>query len=215
MKICEIYPAISGEGSSTGRVCTIVRTVGCNLRCLYCDSQYAYEGGTEIATKDVLDVILKYGIKTVLFTGGEPLLEEKIASNFLRAMLENQIVTYVETNGSIDIRPFKLLAHMVMDVKTPSSGMHEKMEWNNMSYIGPMDEIKFVVSNREDYDYAKQVVEKYKLFNSTSNIFVSPVWTDDKKFFQELSSWMIQDRSEARLMVQQHKVIWGSVKRSV
>lgn len=215
MSISEIYPAISGEGLSTGRVCTIVRTVGCNLRCNFCDSKYTYDGGNKVTVKDVASVVSKFGIKTVLLTGGEPLLDEKGASNFLRAMLENQITVYVETNGSIDVRPFKLLAHLVMDIKTPSSGMHDKMNWDNVSYIGSTDEIKFVVSDEEDYSYVQQVVEKYKLLDVTPNIFISPAWSDDRKFFQDLSQWMIRDKSEACLMLQQHKCIWGPTRRGV
>jgi 7-carboxy-7-deazaguanine synthase len=217
MLVSEIYPAISGEGLSTGRVCTIVRTVGCGLRCSYCDSVYAYDGGQKIALRDVLAMVLKYGIRMVLFTGGEPLLDEKVAGNFLRAMLENQIVTYVETNGAMDIRPFKLLAHIVMDIKTPSSGMHGRMNWNNIFYMGVTDEVKFVVSDEEDYNYAKQVMSKYKLDQITPNIFMSPVWGSDSdmSFVQALSNWMIQDKSEARLMLQQHKCIWGPKRRGV
>jgi len=214
MCISEIYPAISGEGSSTGQVCTIVRTTSCNLRCSFCDTTYAYEGGEEVSVKNVLGAVLKYGIGTVLFTGGEPLLNEESASSFLRAMLENEIITYVETNGSIDIRPFKLLAHIVMDVKTPSSGMHEKMNWDNMAYLGPTDEVKFVVANEDDYLYAREIITKYNLL-LTSNVFISPVWLEDRKFSQDLSNWMIRDRSAARLMLQQHKCIWGPKRRGV
>lgn len=215
MQIREIYPAISGEGMSTGMVCTIVRTVGCNLRCKYCDTKYAYEGGEQVALKDVVAAVLKYGIRNVLFTGGEPLLHERLAVNFLRAMMENEITTYVETNGSVNIWPFKMLAHIVMDIKTPSSGMHEKMYWDNLNYLGPTDEVKFVVANREDYIYMQQVIKERNLFDTTSNIFVSPAWSEEPKFFQDLSQWMIQDRSKVRLMLQQHKVIWGTTKRGV
>lgn len=211
----EMYPAISGEGASAGQVCTIVRTTGCNLRCNFCDTIYAYEGGEDVPVKDVLDGVLKFGIKVVLFTGGEPLLNTEGASSFLRAMLEHEIVTYVETNGSIDIRPFKLLAHMVMDVKTPSSGMHDKMYWDNMTYIGPTDEVKFVVADEADYNYAKEIITKYNLALITPNIFISPVWSEDPKLSQNLSNWMIRDRSPARLMLQLHKCIWGATERGV
>jgi len=218
MHISEIYPAISGEGATAGTVCTIVRTVGCNLRCSYCDTQYAYEGGDIVSTQDILDAVLKFGINSVLFTGGEPLLDEQVASNFLRALLENEIPVVVETNGSIDIRPFCPLAHIVLDIKTPSSGMSDKMFWDNIQYIGFGDEVKFVVADREDYEYSKRVVEEHQLAKRTHNIFISPVWpvdTGDMTFVRNLSDWMVADRSPVRLSLQQHKQIWGPRERGV
>lgn len=215
MHISEIYPAISGEGATAGTVCTIIRTVGCNLRCSYCDTTYAYEGGDIVSTKDILDAVLKFGIHTVLFTGGEPLLNKQVASNFLRALFENEISAFVETNGSIDIRPFIPLAHMVLDIKCPSSGMSDKMFWDNIQYIGFDDEIKFVISNAEDYEFAKGIIEKQQLIKRTQHIFMSPAWSDDKSFFQELSNWLVVDRSPAKLSIQQHKVIWGPKERGV
>jgi len=215
MNVCEIYPAISGEGTSTGVVCVIVRLVGCNLRCDFCDSKYSYEGGTQRTIQDVVDEILGYNIPTVLFTGGEPLLDPIIASNFLRAMMEVGITVYVETNGSVDIRCARALSHIVMDVKTPSSGMHGHMYIRNLGMIGMADEIKFVVADREDYEYAKGIIAEYQLITCTPNIYISPTWRDDKTFFQELSNWMIEDKSSAKLMLQQHKVIWDKNKRGV
>ena len=180
-----------------------------------CDTVYAYEGGTKKTTQEVVNEVLSYGIKTVLFTGGEPLLDPDTASNFLRAMLENGITTYVETNGAVDIKGVKLLAHIVMDVKTPSSGMQDSMYWRNLGVIGNNDEVKFVISNREDYDYSKKIIEDYKLFDRTQNIFFSPTWSEDMSLAKELSSWMLEDKSLAKLMIQQHKVLYGKSMRGV
>jgi 7-carboxy-7-deazaguanine synthase len=215
MNISEIYPAISGEGTSTGMVCVIVRLVGCVNRCRDCDSKYSYEGGTQRTTQDVVDQVLGYNIPTVLFTGGEPLLDPVVANNFLRAMMELGITVYVETSGAVDIRPAKMLAHVVMDVKCPSTEMHENMYYRNFSLIGYTDEIKFVVANREDYEYTKKVIEEQELVLKTPNIYISPSWSEDRTFFQELSNWMIEDKSVAKLMLQQHKCIWPAVKRGV
>lgn len=180
-----------------------------------CDSVYAYEGGKLVALKDVVAAVLKFGIRTVLFTGGEPLLHEQPAAHFLRAMLDQQIVTYVETNGSINIWPFKVLSRIVMDIKTPSSGMHEKMYWDNLNYLGPNDEIKFVVADERDYKYTTTLIAERRLLNITPNVFISPAWSEDKGFVQALSQWMVRDVSGARLMLQQHKYIWGPSTRSV
>ena len=165
--------------------------------------------------QDVVDKVLNSGIKTVLFTGGEPLLDPEIASNFLRAMVENGIEVYVETNGAVDIRPCKMLSNIVMDIKTPSSGMHEKMLWSNLDYIGSNDEIKFVVATKEDYDYAKSIMTKYRLSKKTPNIYFSPVWGEDSTFMQMLSKWLVVDNLPARLGIQQHKVVWGPTRRGV
>ena len=186
-----------------------------NLLVHNCDTVYAYEGGTKKTTQEVVNEVLSYGIKTVLFTGGEPLLDPDTASNFLRAMLENGITTYVETNGAVDIKGVKLLAHIVMDVKTPSSGMQDNMYWRNLGVIGNNDEVKFVIGNREDYDYAKKIIEDYQLFDRTSNIFFSPTWNEDMELAKQLSSWMLEDKSLAKLMIQQHKVLYGKSMRGV
>ncbi len=215
LPISEIYPAISGEGTSTGKICTIVRLTGCNLRCQYCDTVYAYEDDKSVALKDVIAAVLKFGMRTVLFTGGEPLLHEQPASHFLRAMLEHKIITYVETNGSINIWPFKVLSRIVMDIKTPSSTMHEQMYWDNLKYLGVNDEIKFVVADENDYNYATTLMTERRLLDITPNVFISPAWSEDKEFVQILSQWMIRDISGARLMLQQHKYIWGPSTRSV
>ena len=213
MYISEIYPAISGEGGSQGTVCTIVIVVGCNLRCKYCDTVYAYEDGDQISTRAVVDAIIKYGIKTVLFTGGEPLFDKAVALNFLQAMFENEIKVYVETNGSIPISPFMPLATIVMDIKCPSSGMHDRTVWDNIRYLKFDDEIKFVVADRSDYDYAKSIIEEHDLANR--KVFISPAWTEDRQFFRDLSDWMVADRLLARLSIQQHKEIWGATRRGV
>ena len=216
MNISEMYPAISGEGTSAGMVCTIIRTVGCNLRCNFCDSKYSYSGGDKITVKNVVETVLKYGIDTVLFTGGEPLLNQKQSLAFLRAMLHHNIKVFVETNGTVDIAPFKLLATMVMDVKCPSSGMHDKLLVSNFEYIGPFDELKFVIGDYNDYEYTKHIVDTYNLFNKTTSIYVSPIWGDNfTEFVQQLSDWLVKDRSHLKLMIQQHKVIWGAIKRGV
>lgn len=213
MYISEIYPAISGEGGSQGTVCTIVRVTGCNLRCNYCDTTYAYEGGDCVATKDVLSAILKFGIRTVLFTGGEPLLDSAVASNFLQALFENEIKGYVETNGATDIRYAASLATIVMDIKCPSSGMHDRTLWDNLRYLKIDDEIKFVVADWDDYEYTIRVMEEHDL--EGRNVFISPAWTEDRQYFRDLADRMVADRSSARLSIQQHKEIWGATKRGV
>lgn len=211
IKINEIYNAISGEGATAGRVCTIVRVSGCNLRCDYCDTVYAYNEGTEMMTEEILSNI---GMTDVLYTGGEPLWDKDAALNFLKALQARGKNVFVETNGSIDIRPFVPFAHLVMDIKTPSSGMNKAMRLDNIKLLDNSDEIKFVVADREDYDFAKNVVAKFYAFSNTEYIYISPAW-GDIGFIQDLSRWMIDDKSRMLLSLQQHKIIWPPEKRGV
>jgi len=181
-----------------------------------CDTVYAYEGGTPLLLKEVVASVLKIGIKTVLFTGGEPLLDRRSAHAFLLAMVHHGIKVYVETNGSVDILPFKVLANIVMDIKCPSSGMQDKLLVRNLENIGPLDEIKFIVGDREDYEYARHMVDTYKLSTRTSNLFISPIISNTiTEFPQQLSRWLIEDRSLMKLMLQQHKIVWGPKLRGV
>jgi len=216
LHVSEIYPAISGEGASTGMTCAIVRLVGCNHKCTYCDSKYAYEGGESLTVAEIIKKLNAIDIKTILLTGGEPLLQKDGVLSLLRAFIEHKFITYVETNGSIDIRPFKWSAHLVMDVKCPSSGMVSRNYLKNLDNITSGDEVKFVIGTREDYDYANSIIREYDLLRKTPNIWISPIWSsDDKTFMQNLSNWMIEGKSTVRLMLQQHKVIWDANKRGV
>jgi len=211
MKINEIYNAISGEGATAGRVCTIVRVSGCNLRCSYCDTTYAYDAGIEMSTSVILDHI---EMDDVLYTGGEPLYLKDAALNFLKALQVKRKRVFVETNGSIDIRPFTGFAHLVMDIKTPSSKMHKAMLFENIKFLDSMDEIKFVVADKLDYDYANRIVQMHNALSYTKNIYISPAW-GNIEFIQELSKWMIADKSNMLLSLQQHKIIWPPEKRGV
>ncbi len=211
MNINEIYKAISGEGATAGRVCTIVRVSGCNLRCSYCDTVYAYDEGTEMTTEEVLS---KIEMVDVLYTGGEPLYDKEASLNFLKALQASGKNVFVETNGSIDIRPFVPFAHLVMDIKMPSSGMNKAMCLDNIKLLDSNDEIKFVVADRTDYDIAKKVIEKFYAYSNTCHIYISPTW-GDMGFIQDLSRWMIEDESRMLLSLQQHKIIWPPEKRGV
>ncbi len=207
MKINEIFYSIQGEGKWMGLPNIFIRTTGCNLRCSFCDTTYAYETGEEMSIEEIINRIRKHPCNYVCITGGEPLLQEAIVQ-LIDVLLEKKYVICLETNGSIDIENLvgKKSLSISLDIKCPSSAMHEKMNFNNVSLLTCNDQLKFIIQNREDYEYAKKITKKYK---PQSAIFFQPVWGINLK---ELSSWVLNDGLDVRIGLQLHKVIWGDRK---
>lgn len=205
MRITEIFFSIQGESSHAGRPCVFVRLTGCNLRCVWCDSEYTFTGGTRMSLEDVIGRVKGYGCKLVEITGGEPLAQQE-AFELIRRLAEDGFEVLVETSGSIDITPVDPRAKIILDVKCPGSGEVEKNRWENFEQLRPHDEIKFVIADRDDYAFARRVIEERKLDRWT--VLLSPVWgTMDMK---ALAEWMLADRLPARLQTQLHKHIWGA-----
>jgi len=211
MKVCEIFTGIQGESSSSGVLSTFVRLSGCNLRCSYCDTTYAYYDGTELTEDEIIDKVKTAGVKTVEITGGEPLLQEGVL-HVVKRLLDDGCKVLIETNGSIDIRDIDRRAVVILDIKTPGSGMSEKMKMSNLDYLSPKDEVKFVITNREDYEWAKGVVSRYALAGRCKVLF-SPAFGMLKP--RDLSEWIISDRLDVRLNLQLHKYIYGPEERGV
>lgn len=207
MKINEIFYSIQGEGKWMGLPNIFIRTTGCNLRCSFCDTTYAYETGEEMSIEEIINRIRKHPCNYVCITGGEPLLQEEIVQ-LIDVLLEKKYVICLETNGSIDIENLvgKKSLLISLDIKCPSSTMHEKMNFNNVSLLTCNDQLKFIIQNREDYEYAKKIIKKYK---PQSAIFFQPVWGINLK---ELSSWVLNDGLDVRIGLQLHKIIWGDRK---
>ena len=209
MKVNEIFLSIQGESSSVGLPTVFVRFTGCNLRCSYCDTKYAYHDGDDMSVCDILKKIEEFGYKRVCLTGGEPLLQKDIQ------ILINELYDYevsIETNGSIDLKDIVLGKNhrFVMDIKLESSDCYDKMKFSNFDYLSENDEIKFVVSDRKDYDIAKEVINKYY---KLGKILISPVFGDIE--YSNLVEWMLEDGLEARFQLQIHKIIWDKNKRGV
>ena len=207
MKINEIFYSIQGEGKWMGLPNIFIRTTGCNLRCSFCDTTYAYETGEEMSIEEIINRIRKHPCNYVCITGGEPLLQEEIVQ-LIDVLLEKKYVICLETNGSIDIENLvgKKSLSISLDIKCPSSAMHEKMNFNNVSLLTCNDQLKFIIQNREDYEYAKKNIKKYK---PQSAIFFQPIWGINLK---ELSSWVLNDGLDVRIGLQLHKIIWGDRK---
>lgn len=207
MKINEIFYSIQGEGKWIGLPNTFIRTTGCNLRCTYCDTKYAYENGQEMNIHQIINEIKKYDCKNIYITGGEPLLQPDILTLIDKLTMLNYNIG-IETNGSIRIQELleKKLSLISLDIKCPSSNMQEKMFFNNIAMLRLKDQLKFVIKNRDDYDFAKKIIKK---FNPKCSIFLQPVWGTNIK---KIVNWILEDRLNVRIGLQLHKIIWGEKK---
>ncbi|HEU5163425.1 MAG TPA: radical SAM protein [Thermoanaerobaculia bacterium] len=210
IRITEIFYSIQGESTHAGRPCIFIRLTGCNLRCSWCDSAYTFTGGEPMSIDAILEAIAKWDCRLVEVTGGEP-LAQKESFELIRRLADAGYEVLIETSGSIDIEPVDPRAKVILDVKCPGSGEEAKNFWPNLSNLRPHDEVKFVIADRADYEYAREVVQKHRLEGRP--ILFSPVWgAIDLK---DLAAWMLEDGIEARFQVQLHKLIWGADARGV
>ena len=210
MRITEIFHSIQGESSHVGRPCVFVRLAGCNLRCRWCDSEYTFTGGERMSIDEVMARVESYGCRLVEITGGEPLAQGE-AFELIAKLCDDHFEVLIETSGSIDIEPVDRRAKIILDVKCPGSGEAAKNRWENLEVLRPHDEIKFVIADRADYDWARQVIADQGLAGRT--ILFSPVWGELD--LRPLAEWMLADRVPARLQTQLHKHIWGAEARGV
>ena len=218
LQVTEIFKSIQGESSLSGTPCVFIRLTGCNLRCRYCDTVYAYEGGDWLSIDDILSKVDDYKCDLVEITGGEPLLQNGVYL-LISALLKTGKYILIETNGSIDIgrvQEFKGLRiqrlKIIMDIKCPDSGMSERMNWRNLDKLYNNDEVKFVISSRGDYDWSKEIIKKNSLADRC-HILMSPVY--DNLTAEELSEWILNDNLNVRLNLQIHKYIWGESVKGV
>lgn len=209
MKINEIFYSLQGEGRWAGLPNIFIRTSSCNLRCSYCDTKYAYEDGKEMSIDKITEEISRYPCKYVCITGGEPLLQKDIL-DLINVLSEDKYHICIETNGSIDIKSISKYKSLLisLDIKCPSSKMHKKNYLQNISFLKKDDQIKFVIKDRKDYEYAKKILNEYK---PMCTVFFQPVWGTDHS---NLAKWIIQDNLDVKLGLQLHKIIWGD-KRGV
>jgi 7-carboxy-7-deazaguanine synthase len=210
LRITEIFHSIQGESSHAGRPCVFVRLTGCNLRCRWCDSEYTFTGGEKISLDDVMARVASYGCNLVEVTGGEPLAQAE-SLDLVRRLLDEGYEVLIETSGSIDITPVDRRAKLILDVKCPGSGEADKNRWQNLEALRDHDEVKFVIADRTDYEYALQVIAERRL--SGRVLLFSPVWGEmDPK---TLAEWMLADRVPARFQTQLHKHLWGADVKGV
>ncbi|HVV16245.1 MAG TPA: radical SAM protein [Polyangia bacterium] len=211
MKITEIYSSIQGETQYAGLPCTLVRTTGCDLRCGYCDTTYAFHGGHDMSVEDIVTEVVRLGPTLVLLTGGEPMLQRDIGVLAERLLGVGRRVM-VETSGAHDLARLPQPVIRIVDVKTPASGESHRMRWELLPELRPTDAAKFVVADEPDYRWAADVVAKYELGTRTEVLF-SPV--HGRLNPQDLVAWMLRDRVPARLNLQLHKYVWAAATRGV
>jgi len=210
IEICELFYSIQGESSYAGYPCFFIRLFGCNLRCSYCDTRYAYEGGHKpYSVSQILATLERYPGVLVEVTGGEPLLQKGVYPLF-NALLETGRTVLLETNGSISLSEVPADVVKILDLKCPGSGMHEKMDFANLEYMGPRDEIKFVMGSRDDYYWALDVLAAYSL-QDVATVTFSPVISQLPP--HRLAGWMLADRLPVRLRLQLHTLLWPNQKR--
>ncbi len=213
LKVNEIFFSIQGESSYAGRPCAFIRLTGCNLRCIYCDTQYAYEEGTLLEIPEIVRQVSLFNCRLVEITGGEPLLQEQ-TPELIRMLLDQDFTVLLETNGSQDIGVVDERCIRILDIKCPSSGESEKNRLENLDALTPNDELKFVIGSRQDYDYAKFILSTFLPERShLKPPLLSPVFGQVDT--QALAQWILQDRLDVRLQLQLHKLIWDPERRGV
>jgi 7-carboxy-7-deazaguanine synthase len=211
MRITEIYVSVQGETQYAGLPCTLVRTTGCDLRCTYCDSAFAFYGGRDMTLDDIVAEVAKLGAPLVLLTGGEPMLQKEMPALASR-LLEGGYRVMIETSGAhaLDTLPADVVR--IVDIKTPGSGESHRMYWDGLGALRPRDAVKFVLTSEEDYQWAADVIRSRGLAERTE-VLLSPM--HGRIAPEVLVGWMLRDRLPARLNLQLHKYIWSPEARGV
>ncbi|HEX7534878.1 MAG TPA: radical SAM protein [Syntrophales bacterium] len=213
LKVNEIFYSIQGESSYAGRACVFVRLTGCNLRCSYCDTRYAYDDGVDLDIEEIINRVTSHRCGLVEITGGEPLIQ-KDTPLLIQKLLDMGFEVLLETNGSMDISAIDDRCVNILDIKCPSSGEANKNDLENLKRLQTKDEIKFAIGNREDYDYAKKILS---LINRAKGDIKPPLFSPvyGKMNPELLARWILTDHLDVRMQIQLHKVIWGSETRGV
>ncbi|MEW6238321.1 MAG: radical SAM protein [Candidatus Omnitrophota bacterium] len=213
MRIYEIYRSIQGESTYAGLPCTFIRTAGCSLRCTYCDTEYALprQSGSDRNLDDILAEAERLGLDLVEITGGEP-LEQKETPELCARLIEKGAKVLIETGGAYRIDALPAEAVKILDIKTPGSGMAQRNDWENLLRLSPQDEIKFVLTNRDDFAWAAKVCSERGLYGAFTILF-SPAF--DLLPPDQLAAWILAEKIPVRLHLQQHKYIWGKDARGV
>ena len=205
LKIFEIFYSLQGESSRVGLPTIFIRLSGCPMRCHYCDTAYAFQGGSMMTIDEIMETVKKYQTRYVTVTGGEPLAQKEVL-NLLKVLADQNFKVSLETGGGLSIKEVDPRIKIILDIKTPESGEEKKNYWENLNFIHLKDEIKFVLCSREDYDWAKKIINQYKLPEKCDVLF-SPVY--QKLNNTDLGNWILEDQLPVRMQIQLHKLLWG------
>ena len=205
LRITEIFYSLQGEARTVGLPTVFVRLTGCPLRCQYCDTTYAYQGGEWMSIEQIVKKVASYDTRYVCVTGGEPLAQAG-CNDLLHALCDAGYDVSLETSGAIDVSNVDARVSKVMDLKTPASGEQQRNLFENIDYISINDQVKFVICDRNDYQWAKEIIIRYELANCCE-VLMSPSFGQVKA--RELAEWVLEDRLPIRFQVQQHKLLWG------
>jgi 7-carboxy-7-deazaguanine synthase len=212
LTINEIYHSIQGESTWAGRPCVFVRLTFCDLRCDYCDTDYAFYEGKKQTLQEIVDLVAVFNCPLVEITGGEPLLQKNVLP-LMSILADVGYTILLETSGAHDISKVDPRVHRIMDLKTPGSGEVEKNLWSNIDYLGSRDEVKFVIGSREDYEWSCDKVCRFDLPKRCHAVLFSPIFgrIDPRKIVE----WILADRLDVRFQLQMHKFIWSPTQRGV
>lgn len=228
LRINEIFHSIQGESSFAGRPCVFIRLAGCHLRCTYCDTEYAFKEGRSLEMSEIIDRALGFGCELVEVTGGEPLLQPRVFE-LMSALADAGRTVLVETSGACDISGGDPAGGdpriiRILDLKTPGSGESHRTDWGNIARLRPLDEVKFVIGDRADYEWSRAAIQEHDLPSRIRTILFSPVFTQPKGLeiaghaglpLRTLAQWILEDRLPVRMQTQLHKFIWDPQTRGV
>jgi len=208
LRVTEIFHSIQGESTHAGRPCTFVRLTGCPMRCTWCDSEYTFTGGEHFTLDAIMQRVREFGCKLLEVTGGEPLAQRE-AFDLIKRLCEEDYEVLIETGGYVSTEDVDPRAKIILDIKCPASGEAERNHWPNLDRLRvDQDEVKFVIADRADWDFATRIIKEYELERRAKAVLISPAW--EQIDLQELASWITQSGLNVRMQLQLHKYIWGS-----
>jgi 7-carboxy-7-deazaguanine synthase len=213
LRVTEIFRSIQGESTHAGRPCTFVRLTGCPMRCVWCDSEYTFTGGDHVSIEDVMKKVRVFGCGLVEVTGGEPLAQPE-ALALIKKLCDEEYEVLIETGGYVSTTEVDRRAKIILDIKCPGSGEAERNHWPNLDLLrADLDEVKFVIAERADWDFALKVITEHDLERRARAILISPAWGQID--LVELANWIAESGMELRMQLQLHKYIWGPDARGV
>lgn len=213
LRVTEIFQSIQGESTHAGRPCTFVRLTGCPMRCVWCDSEYTFSGGEQIAMEDVLKQVRAFGGPLVEITGGEPLAQDE-ARTLISRLCDESFEVLIETGGYFSTAGIDERAAIILDVKCPASGEEAHNHWPNLERLrADRDEVKFVIADPEDWYYAREIIKRFDLERVAKAVLISPAWGEID--LKDLAAWVAGSGLRVRMQLQLHKYVWGPETRGV